>query len=236
MESAKFIPKAELVDRDEFLMNLARGKSVLHIGMGGCIDDDAVTTTYIAGDLRKSFHGKLSAVASSLDGVDINPRSIEAMSQAVPGNYAVCDVTSPDFASEFGIRKYQVVVFGDVIEHLDNFRTALQNLCGVLAEDGILIVSTVNAYCLDSILKMMVRYESVNPEHTVYFSYSTLRRLLQMNQLEIVDFKYYTTKHIEKFGSLTFWISYKLTSVLVSAFPQYAMGIVAVIRPVSEIR
>lgn len=231
MESTKFIPRARLVDRDQFLMDCARGKSVLHIGMGGCIDDDAVTTAYVSGGLKRSFHGKLSRVARSLDGVDINPKSIEAMRRAVPGNYAVCDVTSPDLASEFGDKRFQVVVFGDVIEHLDNFRTALQNLCSVLEEDGILIVSTVNAYSLDAILKMLVRYESVNPEHTVYFSYATLRRLFEMNHLEIVDFKFYTTKHIERFGSLTFWLSYRLSSLLVSVFPQYAMGLVAVVRP-----
>jgi len=94
--------------------------------MGGCIDDDDATAAYISGDLAKSFHGKLSTVASSLDGIDVNPKTIEAMSRAVPGNYAVCDVTSADFASDFGGKKYQVVIFGDVIEHLDNCRTALE--------------------------------------------------------------------------------------------------------------
>jgi len=127
-------------------------------------------------------------------------------------------------------------MFSDVIEHLDNFRTALQNLRSVMAENGILVVSTVNAYSVDAILKMMVRYESVNAEHTAYFSYLTLRRLLQMNQLEMIDFKYWTVKRIEVFCSLSFWISYKLSSLLVSIFPQYAMGIVAVVRPVPQTR
>jgi 2-polyprenyl-3-methyl-5-hydroxy-6-metoxy-1,4-benzoquinol methylase len=145
LESAKFIPKAELVDRDRFLLDFARGKSVPHIGMGGCVDDDAATGEFVAGDLTKSFHGKLAAVARTLDGIDINPKTIEAMRQAIPGNYAVCDVTSADFISDFGDRKFQVVVFGYVIEHLDNFKTALKNLRGVLTDDGILIVSTVNA-------------------------------------------------------------------------------------------
>lgn len=234
MESTKFIPKAKLVDRDRFLLDYARGKSVLHIGMGGCVDDDDATGEFLAGDLGKSFHGKLCAVARIVDGIDINPKTIEAMRQAVPGNYAVCDVTSPDFSSDFGNRKFQVVMFGDVIEHLDNFKTALQNLRSVLTEDGILIVSTVNAYSFDAILKMMVHYESVHPEHTAYFSYSTLRRLFQMNQLEIVDFRYYTHKRIEKFGRLTFWLSYRLSSLFVSIFPQYAMGLVAIAKPAAE--
>ncbi len=231
MEKTKFIPKAKLVDRDLFLLDYARGKTVLHIGMGGCIDDDDATGEFLEGDLAKSFHGKLSAVAGSLDGIDINPMTIEAMRRAVPGNYAVCDVTSADFAASFGDRKFQVVMFGDVIEHLDDVRTALKNLTGVLTEDGVLIVSTVNAYSFDAVLKMMVHYESVHPEHTAYFSYSTLRRLFQMNRLEIVDFKYYTHKRIERFGSLTFWLSYRLSSLLVSILPQYAMGVIAVARP-----
>jgi 2-polyprenyl-3-methyl-5-hydroxy-6-metoxy-1,4-benzoquinol methylase len=236
LESTKFIPKAKLVDRDLFLLDFARGKSVLHIGMGGCIDDDEATGDFLAGDLVKSFHGKLSAVAGNVYGIDINPKTIEAMRQAVPGNYAVCDVTSTEFASDFGNQKFQVVMFGDVIEHLDNFKTALQNLRSVMTEDGILIISTVNAYSFDAILKMMVHYESVHPEHTAYFSYSTLRRLLRMNQLEIVDFKYYTHKRIEKFGRLTFWLSYRFSSLLVSMFPQYAMGVVAIAKPAADTR
>jgi 2-polyprenyl-3-methyl-5-hydroxy-6-metoxy-1,4-benzoquinol methylase len=236
LETTKFIPKARLVDRDRFLLDYARGKSVLHIGMGGCVDDDAATGEFIAGDLAKSFHGRLSSVARSIIGIDINPKTIEAMRQAVPGNYAVCDVTSSNFVSEFGDRKFQVVVFGDVIEHLDNCKTALQNLRSVMTEDGILMVSTVNAYSFDAVLKMMVHYESVHPEHTAYFSYSTLRRLFEMNSLEIIDFKYYTHKRIEKFGSLTFWLSYRFSSLFVSVFPQYAMGVVAIARPVTEAR
>lgn len=231
METSKFIPKAKLVDRDQFLMDCARGKSVLHIGMGGCIDDDAVTSRYLAGDLGTPFHKKLSTVAKSLDGADINPRTVEAMEQVVPGRYVVCDLTSADFASHFGDRKYQVVMFSDVIEHLDNFRTALQNLRRVMTDDGILVVSTSNAYSVDAILKMMVRYESVNAEHTVYFSYLTLRRLFEMNQMKMIDFKFWTVKRIEVFSSLTFWISYRLSSLLVWLLPQYAMGIVAVVRP-----
>jgi len=53
--------------------------------MGGCIDDDAVTSRYLAGELGRPFHIKLSTVAGSLDGVDINARTVEAMRQAVPG-------------------------------------------------------------------------------------------------------------------------------------------------------
>lgn len=100
-----------------------------------------------------------------------------------------------------------------------------------MTEDGILIVSTVNAFSFDAILKMMAHYESVHPEHTAYFSYSTLRRLFRMNRLEIIDFKWYTVKRIERFGRLTFWLSYRLSSLFVSMFPQYAMGVVAIARP-----
>jgi SAM-dependent methyltransferase len=233
MRSTRFIPKAQLVDRASFIVNCARGKTALHIGMGGFLDDAEMAEAYRGIDLTKSLHARLAAVASRVDGIDINVKSMEAMSKAVPGNYAYCDVCSADFASVMGGRKYQVIVFGDTIEHLDNCHSALQNLRGALADDGVLLVSTVNAYSIDSIAKMLFRYESVHEEHTAYYSYLTLRRIFAMNQLAIASFVYYTHR---KFPGRfmrhpLFWLSFHCSAVFVRIFPQFAMGVMAIVRP-----
>lgn len=233
MKSARFIPKAQLVDRTSFIVDCVRGKTVLHIGMGGYLDDAEMADAYIAADLTKSLHGRIAAVASRVDGVDINVKSMEAMSKAVPGNYTYCDVCSPNFDSAIEGRKYQVIVFGDTIEHLDNSQSALQNLRRALTSDGILLVSTVNAYSIDSIIKMLFGYESVHEEHTAYYSYSTLRRTFAMNQLEIVRFVYYTQKRF--MGKFTrhplFWLSFHCSALFVRVFPQFSMGVMALVRP-----
>jgi 2-polyprenyl-3-methyl-5-hydroxy-6-metoxy-1,4-benzoquinol methylase len=220
------------VDREKFILDCARGKTVLDIGMGGHLDDSAVIEHYLTLDLTQTIHGKLSKVAGRLDGIDINVKPLEAMRKAVPGFYAFCDVCSSDFASVLGDRRYDLIVFGDTIEHLDDFRSALRNLRSVLRKDGILLISTVNAYSFESIIKLLFRYESVHDEHTAYFSYSTLRRLLAMNQLEIVDFQYCMPLHLKRLDSFAHRISYHVSRLFVRVFPQYSLGVVALTKPV----
>jgi len=233
MKSKLFIPKPQLVDRNQFILDCAKDKTVLHIGMGGHLDDSGVVDDYLKLDLTETIHGKMSRVARRLDGIDINIRPLEAMKKAVPGFYAFCNVCSSDFASILGDRRYDLIVFGDTIEHLDDCRSALRNLRSVLADDGILLISTANAYSFESIVKLLFRYESVHDEHTAYYSYSTLRRLLAMNGLQMVDFKFYTHLHLKKVDSLAHRISYFASNWVVRLLPQYSLGVVALAKPSS---
>jgi len=92
MRSTRFIPKEQLVDRASFIVNCARGKTALHIGMGGFLDDAEMAEAYRGIDLTKSLHARLAAVASRVDGIDINVKSMEAMSKAVN----LADLCAPD--------------------------------------------------------------------------------------------------------------------------------------------
>jgi 2-polyprenyl-3-methyl-5-hydroxy-6-metoxy-1,4-benzoquinol methylase len=226
MKRTRFVPKSRLVDRNDYILSCSRGKSVLHIGMGGFVDDPTATEKFVATAATDSLHAKLSRVTSRLDGIDINPMSLDAMQKAVPGRYILCDVCAPDFPDKIGSARYDLVVFGDAIEHLDDCRSALRNLAGALNEGGSLLISTVNAYCFDSIVKMLFRYESVHEEHTAYFSYMTLKRLLEMNGLRIKDFCFCTYKQRPRFSGPLHRISFMLSSLPVRVFPQFAMGVI----------
>ncbi len=57
MQKHKFILKANVVDREEAALELAKAKEVLHIGMGGFVDDDNVTADFVSTDLTKTMHG-----------------------------------------------------------------------------------------------------------------------------------------------------------------------------------
>jgi 2-polyprenyl-3-methyl-5-hydroxy-6-metoxy-1,4-benzoquinol methylase len=234
MREMRHIPNPKLVDKETEILSRVAGRSVLHVGLGGFVDDDAVSSAYVSSDLTRSFHGRLANVAAELVGIDINPLVLEAMKAALPGEYALCDVTNRGGLPALRGRQFDAIVFGDVLEHVDDFKTALANLTGVLRPDGALIISTVNAYSIDAIVKLLFRYESVHEEHTAYFSFSTLRRLLQMNGIEIIDFMYYTINDVERFDSWPHRIGFRMSSLFVRAFPQYAMGVMAITRPASS--
>ena len=45
-----------------------------------------------------------------------------------------------------------VIIFGEVIEHLMNLETALTNLKKVMSKDTLLIISTPNCFSFDAII------------------------------------------------------------------------------------
>jgi 2-polyprenyl-3-methyl-5-hydroxy-6-metoxy-1,4-benzoquinol methylase len=230
MKSHRFIPKTGIVDRIDALLDAAAGKDVLHIGMGGFVDDAKGTSRYAASDLSASVHGLLARRAADITGLDVNPAMLTAMQEKVPGNYVLADITEIGLAEKLG-RKFDVVLFPEVVEHLDCFRTALSNIHGLLASDGLLVITTVNAFGVDSILKMLFRYEAVHEEHTCYFSYRTLTRLLDMNRFAIDDFSF-CFEHRDRFSSVFERVSYHTARMIARVLPQYAEGLVIKARPI----
>jgi len=222
MDRSKILPKAEVVHREEYLADLARGKTVLHIGIGGFTDNPTYTAR-LADYAERTLHGKLHSVARNLTGVDVNAHSLAIMSDALPGRYVQADITAAEASEAIG-GTYELIVLGDVIEHLDCFRSALQNLRALLADDGVLVITTANAYNAEAILKLVFRYESVHDEHTCYFSYLTMRRVLEMNDMTIEDFRYYVQTRTG--GSVGSHSGYYLMRGISAILPQFSQGIV----------
>ena len=222
MDRSKILPKADVVHREEYLADLARGKTVLHIGIGGFTDNPTYTAR-LADYAERTLHGKLHSVARNLTGVDVNAHSLAIMSDALPGRYVQADITAAEASEAIG-GTYELIVLGDVIEHLDCFRSALQNLRALLADDGVLVITTANAYNAEAILKLVFRYESVHDEHTCYFSYLTMRRVLEMNDMTIEDFRYYVQTRTG--GSVGSHSGYYLMRGISAILPQFSQGIV----------
>ena len=76
-------------------------------------------------------------------------------------------------------QKFEVIVAGELIEHLSNFQGFLNSVRKHLKEDGLLILSTPNMFYFREILFLILRgYPTVNPEHTCWFDEVTLQQLL----------------------------------------------------------
>jgi 2-polyprenyl-3-methyl-5-hydroxy-6-metoxy-1,4-benzoquinol methylase len=230
MKTSHFLPRAGVVDKSEPVIAHASARKVLHIGMGGFIDDDGETDKELAAPTR-SLHSQLASVAASLIGLDINPRAVEIMRRAVPGRYIVADIMNPSLSALFKNELFEVIVFGDVIEHLDNFGFALRNLKALLAPGGVIVISTANAFSFGCFVKILFRYEAVHDEHTCYFSYMTLKRTLQMNGLRIIDFMFYKNKRIDRFDTWMHRVDHHVSNAVATVLPQFATGIIVVAQP-----
>lgn len=163
----KKIPAGCLIDKDETVLAFCQRMSVLHLGAA-----DAPFHAEKAGS-GKLLHTKLQTVASDIDGVDLNAEAVAWLkSHNGIHDIIVGDATRPDL--QLPRARYDVVVCCDIIEHTTNVGLLLDACVRYLAEQGLVIITTINATALRPALRALLHKEAVHPDHVAYFSLSTL--------------------------------------------------------------
>jgi 2-polyprenyl-3-methyl-5-hydroxy-6-metoxy-1,4-benzoquinol methylase len=177
--------KHVIQSRAQYLCALAAGKSVLDIGCVGR-PDQAFTDPYW-------LHGQLRASARNLVGLDNNEAGVRQLRQH--GFEIECaDCTMFDIG-----RQFDLVVAGELIEHLSDHRGFFASVRKHLRPDGVLALTTPNALCLTyAIQNLLYGREEELAEHTCLFSPTTLRVMLDQNGFELVRILYYTKYEFQK--------------------------------------
>ena len=85
-----------------------------------------------------------------------------------------------------------IIIFGEIIEHLENLKIAFENLKQVMHPNTELVISSPNLFYIHNFFQIILRnHELVNHDHKVAFSYGTIKQLLESNGFEIGEF-YFT--------------------------------------------
>ncbi|MDE0701877.1 MAG: methyltransferase domain-containing protein [Acidimicrobiaceae bacterium] len=172
-EMAHDLPRAEIVDRIEWLTAQCVGKRVIHVGFA-----DAGFRLE-QGRAGRWLHGHLHEVAGELVGIDADPVGVAAATDDDFEAYVV-DCTDTAAVAALGIEPADVVLAGEVIEHVSApglFLDAMHHLC---KPEGILIVTTPNAYGLINVAASITRRVEINhPDHVVMFTWRTLTELMR---------------------------------------------------------
>jgi SAM-dependent methyltransferase len=166
------LPRTRLIPgRDEWLCAAAADKRVVHIGFA----DIGCEVTRRASGL---LHERLAAVAADLVGLDVVPAAVEAAKKAGYDAYAV-DCTSPNDVAALDLGRFDVVLLGEVIEHVDHAGGLLRTAEVLVGAHGVLIVTTPNARRPIDVLLAAVGRESIHPDHVALYSPRTLSALLE---------------------------------------------------------
>ena len=175
-ELAKHIKNTRVIEKVSFIQNLCRGKTVLDLG---CIRHSAKFATTDPNWL----HNKIREVAHCVIGIDYLQDEVKQLNgRGYDIRYG--DVTKPLPLDE----KFEVIVAGDLIEHLSNFDGFFENCMKLLKNDGILIISTPNPFYIDEFHYVSLKQiYLINPEHTCWIDPQALLQLSQRYHFTLSD-------------------------------------------------
>jgi hypothetical protein len=164
---------ARPVDRIQFIARACAQCRVLDLG---AMDETALAAKR---GLGAWLHEEISGCALAVDGID-NSVHVPAEGLRTGPNATIRrgDVTAPELLVSALEHTPDVVVIGELIEHLENPLQFLKRLAGIKRLSGkTLILSTPNAMALHNVLIGLVQRESTHRDHLCIFSYKTLATL-----------------------------------------------------------
>ena len=161
-------------DRVSYLVQLASGLEVLDVGCTGKKADGRIP------DSAASLHQALKPVCKSLVGVDSDEGGVTHM--ASEGFKVICvDVSTMDLQ-----RTFDLIIAGEIIEHLPNPGIALNNLGKHLNKTGRLVLTTCNPFYYRQQSKILRKeHIQVHPEHTAWYDPLTMGVLLNSSGFKV---------------------------------------------------
>ena len=203
-----------IVNREKFILEYCSGKNVLHLG---CADWPFTETRLEDGTW---LHSKLSVVADACVGVDLDHDAVLALREKhgikniIEGNAERLD--------DLEVGKFDIVVAGEIIEHLNNPGLFLESAKKVLKPGGTLLITTTNAYCLRRFVRIPFGSESIHPDHTYYFSHVTLETLTKRFGYKLIESHSYRIINAKPF------FPYLVEAIAATITPNWGEGIVHV--------
>lgn len=161
-------------DRVAYLSEAVAGLSVLDIGV--------VAHTKEAVSHPQWLHGHLSRSARKCLGVDILPESVEFL-KSQGFNVQLADLIEGPLPEIFDL-----IVAGEVLEHLSSPGRLIDSCAGMLAKGGRLYVTVPNPWYINVISKNL-RGRSVfidSADHVVWYDANSIYELGQRSGLELV--------------------------------------------------
>jgi len=185
-------------DRVSYLCELVRGKSVLDIGI--------VEHTRDAANSQGWLHGHLKRHAARCLGVDVLEAEVGYL-RAQGYDVVLADITQSPLPE-----KFDIIIGGEVLEHLDAPGMFVKNCAAMLNPGGRLAITVPNPWYINAIVKSCFRrYTFVDSaDHVAWYDASTLLELGQRHGFELERFtgiavrgaKTFLTRFLMKFRPL----------------------------------
>ena len=170
------------------------------------------------------LHGILVSHAKSVLGVDYLQNEVSALK--LQGYNIVCaNVEKMELGDDF-----EVIVAGDLIEHLSNFGQFMERISEHLGEGGIFLVTTPNPVNILRFVQVLFSGRAgANPEHTCWFTEKVLDQLAARYGFNILDVAYVDDSY-QYYNKKKWWPGLALNYILCRIRPQFCETLCIALR------
>ncbi|MBP9759478.1 class I SAM-dependent methyltransferase [Candidatus Dojkabacteria bacterium] len=134
------------------------------------------------------FSNKAFKMGAKVTGIDIGPKLVKINKKLTPkGTFVVSSASKLPFKDN----TFDVVLSTEVIEHVDNQKEALKEMCRVLKKNGVLVITTPNR--LFKPLFDLLSFLRIRPYHgNEKWIYSwDMKAILLKSGMKLIDEKYF---------------------------------------------
>jgi 2-polyprenyl-3-methyl-5-hydroxy-6-metoxy-1,4-benzoquinol methylase len=178
------LPHSRVSDRVAFLLDLARGKRVIDLGF---VDEGRMSTKL---DKGVWLHADLKRVARELVGIDFNADGV-AVAKELGYESHHADCQSYESIHGLKLEPADVVIAGELLEHLDQPGPFLDAIKQLVTPGGILVITTPNGLSLTNFVASLLGRELVNPDHVSWQSVRTCTTLLRRRGWDVRGVSFY---------------------------------------------
>ena len=215
------LSKGAPVRRDPWIVERCRGRKVLHVG---CTDYPFTAPKFARGSL---LHQEIAPVAAKLVGIDLDAPSIAFLTEkGIPDLHVADAANVKGLLEQIGFEP-DMVVAGEVIEHLNEPQAFLKGLRSAMSDNASLIVSIPNAFHYLGIINILLGREKVHADHVAYYSVGTITETLRRAGFRVVDIQPYNN------GQARLWdrICHLPFRIVTRLVPHLSIGYVVEARP-----
>lgn len=165
--------KAPIKDKETSILTYCENKKVMDVG---CVGQDKFFQS------SEWLHKKIVQKSSYTLGVDVN---MQWKKDFLENGYNLISVDELQNLSE----KFDIITMGDVIEHVNDVSSFLNQYAIHLNIGGKMVITTPNPFSIRQFFTVFLYgHPSVNPEHTSWLDPITLTEVFDRNGFKVEDF------------------------------------------------